>query len=362
MISGQVGVKISATAPATVGATMVLWQAGGNERGRVRLELHTDFHLHYIVTWQNGGDSTNPATDLDLGLLTASTPFVVEAQAGVDTFSASLNGGTRIYAPVGQMPGLAQMWIGRSFTGETWTGTIERVSVFKQAHSAAPYLVIYGDSQVQNSRGSYLGPNTIAPAVGYWNGALAAALSPPRRLVAKGYPGFGAAAILDKFLNTDPVQSAGGWNDPNTIYGIWAGYNDQSNILTALPPVLNSMVGPGAPLNGKKYFIMNINNGEAAAQYVGGAIGNAFLTMNTQLLTNYGDGLTLGGHVVQNRELLMASSTHTGQDAIDDSHGITPVSTREDLIHFNGTKGGPIDMAAAKAVIEAQGWSPTAPN
>ena len=135
MVSGKVGVKISATAPATVGATMVLWQAGGNERDRVRLELHTDFYLHYIVTWQNGADSLNPATDLDLGVLLPSTSFSVEAQAGIDTFSASLNGGTRIYAPVGQMPGLAQMWIGRSFTGETWTGTIQRVSVFPKAYA-----------------------------------------------------------------------------------------------------------------------------------------------------------------------------------------------------------------------------------
>lgn len=357
MLSGQVGVKINATAPSSISATIVLWQAGGNERGRLRLEARTDFHLHYIVTWKNGGDALNPATDLDLGLLTASTPFIVEAQAGVDTFAATLNNSTRIYAPVGQMPGLAQMWIGTSFTGgtEIWTGTIEKVAVFKQAYPAASYLVLYGDSLTANSRGGYLGANTVAPPQGYWNFALGAAFIPPRRVIAKGYPGFGMAAVATKFLTTDPFTAAGGYGDINTVYGIEGGYNDMNNAQTAVPPAIASMVAAFLP--NTKYFIFNIPNGEAVNQYSGGSVYNAFVATNSATLSTYGNGLVLGGHVVQLRELWVAAyNPAIPQDVIDHGHDISPSSQREDAIHFNAL-GGPTWFNAALAVVRAQGWS-----
>lgn len=349
LVSNQLGVKISATAPATIASTIVLWQAGGNETGRVRLEVRTDFSLHYIVTFANGINVGSPNIDMNLGTLTASTSFTIEAQAGVDMFSASLNGGTRVYSAVSQMPGLPQMWIGRSFTGETWTGTIERVSVFNKAHSAASYLVVYGDS---------------LPGFGaQFPFSIAAACVPPRRCIVKSQPGAGIASIKDNFLTTDPVQNAGGWLDPNTIYLIEGGYNDQSNSTTAVPanrPAMIAALLAGNP--NTKYLIYNIPNGEAANQYSGGAVYNAFVLQNSNDLTTYGDAaVTLGGHMLKIREALVAAHDGTAQDLIDFGHDIEPISCRVDAIHPN-TKGIGVWAAVGLAGIQAQGWSPLAPT
>ncbi|MEP6827932.1 MAG: hypothetical protein ABJA10_07640 [Aestuariivirga sp.] len=347
MQSGQVGVKISATAPASTASTVVLWQAGGNERGRIRLELRSDMHLHLIMTWRAGLDSLNPATDIDLGALTPSTPFTVEAQCGVDMASAVLNGGTRLYSTVTQCPGMAQMWIGRSFTGETWTGTIERVSVFSKGHKAASYLMGYGDS-----------------LIGYnaWMSTLAAACVPPRRANVHSFAGFGAASVADKFLNTDPVTAQPGYGDPNTIYLFDFGYNDQSNAPTAVPPSIASMVA--ALPSGSKWLLYNVPNGEAANQYSGGSVYNQFISINSTNLTLYGDGLVVGGHMIKIRENLVASHDGTAQDLIDFGHDIEPISCRQagDPIHPNTTKGGPLWASSGLAAIQAQGWSPVAPT
>jgi hypothetical protein len=334
LTAGQIGVKISATAPASTASTIVLWQAGGNERDRARLELQSDMSLHFKVTYNNVSQA-----DINLGTLTGSTAFVVEAQAGVDTFSAALDGGTRQFAAVGSMPGLAQTWIGRSFTGETWTGTIERVSFFNQAHAAAPYFVAYGDSLTNNDRS------------GEWKANLAASMIPPRRVVNKGVGGNGINHIRDRFVDSDPsigVVGAGGWDDPDTIYSIEGGYNNGTDAASRVAPDLATMI---ALIPDRKYIIWNIPNGSAAGNESGGAIYNVFVSVNAATKATY------PGRVVEIREALVAAyNPLDAQDVIDHGNDISPSSLREDTIHFNAA-GGAVWRATAKALLDALGWS-----
>lgn len=122
-----IGVAIQATAAAGATVDEVLWQAdAGDERDRVRVvRLVADDTVHVIVTSNN---STN--ADLNLGAVADGAQFEVAFSATQNSFGASLNGGSPVTDTSGVCPGVAYMRIGRSFTGEIWTGSIERVTVF----------------------------------------------------------------------------------------------------------------------------------------------------------------------------------------------------------------------------------------
>jgi hypothetical protein len=343
LVQGAIGMKVWATAPASVASTVVVAQAGGSDRGRVRNEVQSDMHLHYKVTWNNVSQA-----DIDLGALTPSTPFVLETQAGVDTFSAALNGGTRQYAAVGTMPGVPQMWIGRSYTGETWTGTIERVAVFKEAHAEAPLLVGLGDSLMYNTRG------------GYWNYAFAAAQVPPHRFVNFGVAGAGCDNILSR-LNSDVINGPG-WFDPRTKFIFDGGYNDGLVCTTKKPPLVaaikNAMDARAVMLGipESPWMMWDIPNGSAANNAAGQTIYVRFTQQNADDLALYGDAMTPGGHILRGRENKVAAyNPALPQDIIDHGNDITPDSLREDTIHPN-TAGSVVDYNLVYAASVLQGW------
>lgn len=129
---GSFSFAITATTPASIAADEVLWQAGADtgssssESDRVRVVRQvSDSHIVVIVT-SNGGAQAS----MDLGAVGDSTQFSVSASIATNAFSASLNGGVPVTDTVGIAPGCAKLWIGRSYTGDTWGGTIERVTVF----------------------------------------------------------------------------------------------------------------------------------------------------------------------------------------------------------------------------------------
>lgn len=105
--------------------------ADNNEYQRQRLVWGTDKHLHFVVTWNNLAQA-----DIDLGIIEPSTTFKVAFVAGKNNIAISLNGATVMTDTVADHAGRSSMMIGRSFTGETWLGTVNSVIM---ANGAQPH-------------------------------------------------------------------------------------------------------------------------------------------------------------------------------------------------------------------------------
>ena len=118
---------VEATTPA-VAETQVVFQCDvANERDRVRIVWNgaSDNHLHVVATVNNLVQA-----DLDLGSVAQSTAFSVSFSFAQSSFSASLDGGTPVTDAAGICPGVAYMQIGKSFTGEAWSGSDPLVAIF----------------------------------------------------------------------------------------------------------------------------------------------------------------------------------------------------------------------------------------
>lgn len=114
-------------APAAAVADEVIWQADcDDERNRVRVVRQvSDDHIVVIYTTNNAA-----VASLDLGVVADGATFSVALSGATNGFSASLNGGLAVTDGSGVCPGLGIMRVARSFTGNTWTGTPGRVTVF----------------------------------------------------------------------------------------------------------------------------------------------------------------------------------------------------------------------------------------
>jgi hypothetical protein len=123
---GSFSVAVTATCHAGAVADEVLLQIdGSNERDRVRIvRLVADDTVHVIFTYNN-----SEVANLDLGAVADGAQFSVSLSGATNAFSASLNGGAPVTDTSGTCPNFGYLRIGRSFTGNTWTGTIERVTV-----------------------------------------------------------------------------------------------------------------------------------------------------------------------------------------------------------------------------------------
>ena len=125
--SADVGVVIEATAPVSASADEVLWQADmDRERDKARVMRRiSDKHVVVLYTINNTDVS------LDLGEVGDGEAFGVALNiAPLGGLAASLNGGVPVTSPTNDCPAAVIMRIGRSFTGNQWTGSIERVTVF----------------------------------------------------------------------------------------------------------------------------------------------------------------------------------------------------------------------------------------
>jgi hypothetical protein len=126
-VHSSIVVLVEATTPTAAGVDQVIWQSDvQTERDRIRLvRLTADNHIHLIVTSNNVAQA-----DLDLGAVADATAFSIAFSCGQNSFSASLNGGVAVTDSSGVCPGAGIMQIGRSFTGNSWTGTDPLVAVF----------------------------------------------------------------------------------------------------------------------------------------------------------------------------------------------------------------------------------------
>lgn len=134
--------------PAAASGNKVLWQADcNNELDRVRLVWDGTKHFHLITT-VNGTQQS----DLDLGLVDVATSGRICLSVAANSVRASLNGTGILIDSSAAHPGLAFDRTGRSFTGETWDGSINRDVTFNRVLTdvemvGAQYgLQVYGDS------------------------------------------------------------------------------------------------------------------------------------------------------------------------------------------------------------------------
>lgn len=134
--------------PAAASGNKVLWQAdANNENDRIRLVWDGTKHFHLITT-VNGTQQS----DLDLGLVDVATSGRICVSVAANSVRASLNGTGIVVDTVAAHPGLVFDRIGRSFTGETWDGTVSRDVTFNRVLTdvemvGAQYgLQVYGDS------------------------------------------------------------------------------------------------------------------------------------------------------------------------------------------------------------------------
>ncbi|MGR4927275.1 SGNH/GDSL hydrolase family protein [Bradyrhizobium sp. CAR08] len=349
MAQGASAAQITATTPSSAAGTQVLFESGDQSGfNRIRLAWGADTHLHYLIYF---GSST-VVFDMDLGAIATSTQFTVLIGAGVDTFWYSLNGGARVYAAsVGSMPGLGMLWFGRSNSGETWLGSIARVTVWPTALAAAPYLVRYGDSLVFGTGATIFPTDT-------WGYKLAGFLG--RRDSNQGVGGESSTNIANRFqlgINnvgvSHPemmVQNVGGWGDPRTLYILEGGYNNISNVAGTIEAdfkresdILDAV--------GARYIVMGPPTADVAALYIGGANRSKYDTVCANLLSYY------GSRYVDVDGALKAQSTHTGQDATDDANGVVPASQRAtgDAVHWSNA-GHLTVFNATKSKIQALGW------
>ncbi len=187
---------IEGITPASAIGNQVVFQADANtERDRVRVVWDSSKHLRLIGTTGNLTQIGAVGGSVDFGVVEESTPFTVKFVSTTNGFKASLNNGEIFYDAVGTHPGLAFIRIGRSFTGEAWTGQIERITLFPEVLSDSiltnPEMafVAYGDSTAFGSGST---------ASNQWYNILRLSYTPDRTAITKGIGGETAEQMVSR--------------------------------------------------------------------------------------------------------------------------------------------------------------------
>jgi hypothetical protein len=145
------------------------------------------------------------------------------------------------------------------------------------------------------------------------------------------------------------VSHAGEISAANDIVVINGGINN--NPWNTLGFVESEMARAVAALpSGSRYVILGIHTFEDVDVYTGGADRSKLDTINANLAATY------GGRFLNVDALLKAQSTHSGADATDDSHGITPTSQRQDALHFS-VAGHTTVKNGLMVLLSNLGWS-----
>lgn len=303
---------IRAVTPATATGTRVLFQAdaGGSERDRVRLAWGADQHLRLIVT-RNNVEQAN----LDLGVVATSSTFEVRCSLATDEITGSLNGAPARLDAAANLPGLGVVRLGRSYTGEAWTGDVKAFGLWFGARSLAidptQAFAIHGDS---TARGD--GATTT------WFAGLAGGYSPPRAVYNDAASGQSVAQLRDRML-ADPRRRD--W--PTIIHDRRNGGETAAAYLAALEAAASTLSGrflilpqvakaDGGDDAGTVAVLADINAG-IRARWPGNTLD---LTAESALLT-----------------------------------ALSPGATRSDGLHRNNA-GQAIEAAGVRAWLDAKGW------
>lgn len=303
---------VRAVAPASAAGTQVLFQAdsGGSERDRVRLAWGADEHLRLIVT-RNNGEQAN----LDLGVVAAGSVFEVRCSVAADEITASLNGAPAKLDAAAALPGIGVVRLGRSFTGEAWTGDVKAFGLWFGARSLvidpAQAFVVHGDS---TGRGD--------GAATTWFAALAGGYSPARAVYNDAASGQSVFTLRDRMLADARRRD---W--PTILYDRRNGGETAAAYLAALETAVSTLTG--------RFLILPqvaMADGAEAAD-------------------------VLAIHAEINAGIRARWPWNTFDAAAEAAllSALAPGSTRADGLHRN-TAGQAIEAAAVRAWLDAKGW------
>lgn len=197
--------RLAAVTPAAASGNKVALQWGTDgERFRVRLVWDAGKHLRLIVTADNAEQA-----NLDLGVVEVATAFAIEASLGANRVVARLNTGAALLDSAAVLPGIGRLWIGRSFTGEAWDGTLSRLSVWPVERAPDDLILAEGDSYVAGAGGVSLSTSLNTALSGRPVLSRAAGGSTPTDVLTRlaAIPGLarGTVVIWDGDMNTGSV-------------------------------------------------------------------------------------------------------------------------------------------------------------
>lgn len=303
---------IRAQAPSAAVGTQVLFQAdaGGSERDRVRLAWGADEHLRLIVTRNNV-----EVANLDLGVAAASSSFEVRGSVATDEITGSLNGAPARLDAAAALPGLGVVRLGRSFTGEAWTGEIRAVGLWFGARSLAidptQAFAVHGDS---TGRGD--------GATTKWFTTLAGSYSPVRAVFNDAASGQSITTLRDR-MQADTRRRD--W--PTLIYDRRNNGETAADYLAALEAAVSTLTG--------RFLILPqvpMSDGAEAA-----------------------DVLAVHAGINGGIRALWPNNTFDAAAEAALLGGLSPGSTRSDGLHRNNA-GQAIEAAAVRAWLDAKGW------
>lgn len=140
------------TAPASFSTQKMIAMWGiGNTGQSIRLLINTSGELRLILTISNTTETVN----LNLGVISTGSRHKISGSVADNGSYASLDGGPLVAdTDVGNsVPAVGLFWIGRSFTGETFDGTIHRATLWAESAGDPNQFIdpakafrIYGDS------------------------------------------------------------------------------------------------------------------------------------------------------------------------------------------------------------------------
>lgn len=309
--------QLSATTPAAASGDKVALQWGTDgERYRVRLVWDANRHLRLIVTvW--GGEQAN----LDLGVVEVSTAFDVTASIGPNRILARLAGSSTIADLGCAIPSIGRLWIGRSYTGEAWDGTLEALQVWVGERVPTDTILIEGDSYSAGAGEATLG------------GALPVAL-PGRAVISTAVGGSTPSGILSR-LGAVPGLARG-------AVVIWDGDMNTGAVVADQLAAYAQIV---ARLGHGRYLILPPCR--RAAKSAGDNANVA--TLQAALAATY------PGNVLDAQAILAAHATSPGDDA-DLAAGYIPTSLLQaDQVHLTATAMAHV-AAGVAGEIAARGW------
>lgn len=313
--SAGLAFRLAATTPAVASGNKVALQWGTDgERFRVRLVWDASKHLRVVVTTDNVEQA-----NLDLGVVEVSTAFVVEASLAANRVAARLNAGASQLDSAAIMPGLGRLWIGRSFTGEAWDGTLSRLSVWPAERLPTDMIVSEGDSYAAGTPG-------LA-------GTLSTALA-GRPVVSRGVGGGTPMDIVSR-LAAIPGLTRG-------VVMVWDG---DMNTASVVADQLAAYADIVARIGHDRYLILPPCRRTAKS----GADNANVLIVQSALASLY------PGHVIDAQAILAAHATIPGDNA-DLAAGCIPTSLLQgDLVHLTAAGMGYV-AAAVASEIGARGW------
>jgi hypothetical protein len=315
---GAMSFELSGVMPAAAAGNKVLAQWGEDaERERVRLVWDASSHLRLITT-AGGTERSN----LDMGVVSESAAFSVEGSIAADRVAVRLAGAASLSDTSALFPGIGKFWIGRSFTGETFDGTISRLTVWARERAPMDLTWIEGDSYGAGGGSANTGLVTALPAA---NG---------RALFSTAV---GSTTLAQQVARVQAL--------PGLTRAIFVHWDGDANSYTDVATTMANYAALVAAVGHTRYIIVT----PCRRANANSAQNIAVAEIQTQLKALYGD------HIVDAQAILAALATSPGDDA-DVASGYIPDSLLQvDDTHLTAT-GMNACAAEIAALITSNGW------